>query len=192
MKLVFDSCPAFLVNVNPRSELHGEERKPAGDVTLRVNVPNKMLDTFHETLKHALFFHDTENPKNDLADKAMEGRPDHIPHLRFNALGLPLKWNDQMFGATLTIHRGGGDIVLPDVRVNKVEFTPKAGGTVELEFRVQGHPDEAAFGRLCGSGIIQTEVLMSLKPDTHKPPEQGTLPGTEPGAQAQLSGAATS
>jgi hypothetical protein len=165
MKIEFSRQKAFLENVNPRSEFHGEERKPAGDITISVEVHNNALAHFHPTLKSALYFNDSARPK-DLADQGLEENPDHLPHLRMPNLGSPLKWKDEMVGGVFTVHYGvdgRSDLVFPDVKVNNLTVTAKEGGTCEIGLRVQCHPDEAQFGKLCGSGMIQSQIEISLK-----------------------------
>lgn len=166
MRIWFDQQKAYLENVNARSEFKGDERQPAGDLKFSVEVPNSALSHFHPTLKSAFYFHDSARPK-DLADQGLEENPDYLPHLRFPNLETPLKWKDEMTGGSLTIHQGlggvGSDIVLEDIKVNEFKLSPKDGGTLKLEFRVQAHPDEKQFGKLCGSGLIQSECMISLK-----------------------------
>ncbi len=165
LKIEFSRQKAFLENVNARSELHGEERTPAGDIKISVEVHNNTLAHFHPSLKSALYFNDSARPK-DLAEQGLEERPDHLPHLRMPNLEAPLKWRDEMTGGTLTVHYGIGgqsDLVFQDVRVNNFQLTPKEGGTVEISMRIQAHPDEAQFGKLCGGGLIQSQIEVSLK-----------------------------
>jgi hypothetical protein len=165
MRLELKAQAAFFMHFNGRSELHGEERQPAGDIKFRVTTTNNVLDQLHKTLKHALFFHDVNDPGRDLADKAMEDNPDHLPHKRFPELEGPVKWAGEMVGGKLTVHYGLGgksDIVLPDIKLNKVAIHPKDGGTVEVEFRVQAHPDEKQAGKLYA--LIQKEVTITVEP----------------------------
>lgn len=164
MKLEFKNQAALLVHFNGRSEVHGDEREEAADIKFRITTENKVLDQLHATLKHALYFHDTANPGRDLMDKAMEDNPEHVPHRRFIPLESPLRWKDEMTGGRLIIHHGLGgrsDLILPDIKVNKVAVFAKDGGTVELEFRVQGKPDEKQAGRLYK--MIQRECEITLE-----------------------------
>lgn len=186
MRFPLSQCKAWLSNVNARSELHGDERQPAGDLKFKVDVPNKFLEHFHPSLRALLFFNDIAQPK-DLAEQGLESNPDHLPHLRFPGLVVPLKWNDSQQGGTLTIHHGVGgrsDMVLEDIKVNAFSLFPKAGGTVEIEFRIQAKPDEKQWGKLC-NGMIQTEVTITIAP----PAEQAQLP-VEPAAAPAVAGTA--
>lgn len=178
MHLAFKAQKGLFVHFNGRSELHGEDREPAGDIKLRATIENKVLDQLHGTLKNALFFHDTANPGADLADKAMEENRDYLPHRRFPEL-MPIKWSGEMEGAKLTIRVAGKrtPIVLPEAKVGKLEITPKDGGVCEIVFRAQCKPDEEAAGKLYQ--LIQKEVEFDLEP---KVEEQAPLADTVPAA----------
>ncbi len=162
MKIEFQKQKALFVHFNGRSELHGEEREPAGDVTIRATVENRFLDQLHGTLRFALFFHDTANPGKDLADTAMEDDVNYLPHRRFPELA-PLKWSGDMENAKLTIRVPGrrGAIVLPEAKVNKVSIMPKDGGVCEITFQAHAKPDEEAAGKLYQ--LIQKEVEFDLE-----------------------------
>lgn len=164
MKFEVARKKAFLAHLNARSELHGTERQSASDIKFKLTMPNAVLDQFHGTLKHALYFNDVSNPGKDLADKAMEGDPNHLPHRRFPNVESPIKWKDEMTGGKLTVHFGLGgpsDIIVPDIKVNEFRIYPEEGGTVKLEIRVQGHPDAETHGKLYD--LIQKEVEITIE-----------------------------
>jgi hypothetical protein len=145
-----------LVNVNPRAEKHGKELAPACDLKFEALCPSSVLVHFHPELRQYLFKKD-ENP--DLAD---QGAEDELTALRFPKMG-GLAWSYEGTGYTLTVDYGlGGDsnIELEDCKVDKIAFEPMVGGTVRLTFRVIGHPEAAAMGRLCE--LIQREVAVDL------------------------------
>ncbi len=146
---------AKLANVNPRAELHGEDPQPACDLKIEMNVSNGLLAEFHPTLRS--FLYEKDDSQLDLAE-------DSLTHLRMPKLG-PLKWDEELVGAEVTVHRGLGgksDIVLPGCSVNNFVLAPQEGGSVMLCFRVQGHPDEKQFGRLCS--IIGSEIEITVMP----------------------------
>lgn len=175
MRIVLATVAGLLVHFNPRSELHGEDREPAADVKLSATVDNKFLDQLHGTLRHALFFHDTANPGKDLVDKAMEENPNYLPHRRFAGLGGELRWAEEMTGGKLTLHYGVGgrsDIVLPEIKLNKLSIVPKDGGVVEVKFRVQCKPDEEQAGKLCQ--LVQKAVSFSIEPPKEEAAQIGT------------------
>lgn len=159
MKLSFQGQKFLLANINARSELHGEEREPAGDLKLTSDVPNDVLSELHPSLKSALYHYDDAR-ETDLADRGKRGEPGFLPHLRFRELEGPLKWSGEMLGAAVEIGVPGvrERIRLEACRVNGVQITPKDGGTVGFSIRIQCHPDERAFGRLCTLAQQEVEV----------------------------------
>jgi len=52
--------------------------------------------------------------------------------------------------------------VLDPCNVNNVTLEPQNGGTVIVNFRIQTHPDEKAFGKLCG--MVGTTIKVSVEP----------------------------
>ena len=163
MKLSFQKQKMMLANFNARSELHGEEREPAGDLKLEASLPNDVLVEFHPALRSLLYYYDDQRGA-DLADQAKKDDPDYLPHLRMPSLGGPLKWNEEMAGAEVVISIPGTktEIVLQDAKVNAFSLEPRDGGTVDISLRVQAHPDEKQCGKLCG--LIQSEVEVSITP----------------------------
>ena len=162
MKLNLTNQKATLEHVNVRREIHGAESELAADLKFRVALPNDCLACFDPLLKAMLYHFDDARPA-DLADAGSKGQPGFAPHRRIGCLAMPLKLTSEAVGGALTIHRGLGgasDLDLLDVRVNAVSIDAKEGGTAEVTFRVQIHPDEGILGRLCG--LVQEEVEISL------------------------------
>lgn len=146
---------ATLANVNPRAELHGEDPKPACDLRIDMSVSNGLLSEFHPTLRGFLF--EKDESQLDLGDEG-------LTKLRMPKLG-PLKYGEELVGAEVTIHRGLGgksDIILPGCSVNNFTLDAQEGGSVQLQFRIQGHPDEKQFGRLCS--CIGSEIEITIEP----------------------------
>lgn len=164
MKISFVDLKCMLANINARSELHGEERAPAGDLKFEASLPNDVLSQLHPSLKSALYHFD-ETRGADLADQGSQRQPGFLPHLRFTSLGGPLKWDGEMASAEVLIKVPGSrtEIALKEVKVNNLQVTPKDGGTVDLSFRVQAHPDEKQFGKL--STLVQAEVEVTVTPE---------------------------
>lgn len=143
MQFRLNEVTAKLLNVNPRPELHGEDKKTAADLKLEVMVPNKELGQFHAGLLHALYEKDAAQA--DLVSKEDE---DHVTMLRYPTLGLPLKWIGEQVGGQVIVHRGIGpksDLELDGVVVNEFRLEPIQGGTLGIIFRVQFHPEEKAI-----------------------------------------------
>lgn len=163
MQIELSKVKALLSSVNPRSEIHGEEKMPAGDLKLRVNLSNDCLAMLHPTLK-AMLYHYDKQIDADLVDTASASDPAYAPHLRFPEIPA-INWKGEMVGAQVIAHIGIDDksnIVLHPCTVNNLVLEPQQGGTVKVSFRVQAHPDEKQFGKLCG--LIGTEIDVSVVP----------------------------
>ena len=152
---------AKLTSVNPRAEIHGEDRVPAADLKFEITAGNDVLAEFHPSLKGMLY----ERPAQpDLADDGTS-----LTQLRFKLLG-PLKWAAELAGYTLRVHWGASghdDIVLSDTEVDTFRFDCQDGGSVTVGYRVIAHPSERDMGRLCG--LIQREIEISLLPPDGAP-----------------------
>lgn len=148
---------AKLTSFNPRAELHGDEPKPAADIRIDVNVESGELAHFSPTLRGFLFHKDSA-ANNDLVNAQHDA-----PNLRFPLMGA-IKWGAEYQGYTLKIAHGigGSDLVLQLCEVNAFVFDPKEGGTVHISMRVQCHPDEKQFGKLCQ--MISETIDVTLDP----------------------------
>ncbi len=169
MKLEFKDTRMLLANVNARSEVHGEEREPAGDLKLEAFLPNDVLVEFDPALR-SLLYHFDDAQQRDLVDEGRKGDPAYVPDLRLPKLMGPFRWDDEMQGATISLHVRGekSRVELADVKVNNFQIEVQEGGTVLLSFRVQAHPDERKFGKLCT--LIQNEVEVTLTPAAEEAP----------------------
>jgi len=153
-----------LIDVNPRSEIHGEEHKTAADLKFELKTSNDILSEFHPLLKSALF-----GPADGPQSELLPADPGHFPSLRFPLMGA-IKWAKDFSGYTVRIHwgvSGHDDIVLDTCAIDGFRFECLDGGTVVVRFRVQAHPEPVPLGRLCS--MIQQGVEVSLEP----PPESG-------------------
>ncbi|MDR0769960.1 MAG: hypothetical protein LBE75_01985, partial [Burkholderiales bacterium] len=148
---------AKLTNVNPRSELHGEEKHLAADLNFEIAVSNDVLSEFSPTLKSSLY-RKLSNGEGDLLPE----EPGTLSKLKYPEL-CPVKWNSQLNGYEMVIHYGvtkTQDIKLIDCTVDKFRFDCQDGGTVIVQFRIVAHPEPTELGRLCE--MIQQEVEMTL------------------------------
>lgn len=165
MQFTLNKQKCKLLSFNPRAEVHGQDCVPAADLKIEVSLPNDDLAEFHPALK-ALLYHYDSQIAGDLVDAAKKDEDaNYAPHLRMGKLGLPLKWEDEMIGAGVTVHYGTGgksDIVLDTANVNGFSIDPQQGGTVIVTFRVQGHPDEKQSGKLCQ--MVQQDIELTLTP----------------------------
>lgn len=152
------NLPVKLASVNARAELHGEEKKPAFDLKLEVNMSNDALIEFHSELRQMLF------KKPDDPDLVEQGQGEALTALRFPRLG-GLKWDFESEGYSVRVAYGIGgpsDINLGDCKVHKFRFQPQNGGTVAVGLTVIAHPLSDDVGRLCE--MIQQTVEMDVLP----------------------------
>lgn len=132
----------LLVNLNIRTEMHGDDREAAADLKFSFSGANNLLLKLHPDLRAAFY---RANDTRDLVN------PDHMPHLRFPMLGA-LPWDLEIPRTRLRVHDAEDaqhDVVLGGGKTNKFKLTLKEGGTVEWEFRCQfSKPDEEAVAKL--------------------------------------------
>lgn len=159
-------------NFNARTELNGETRKPASDLSLRAQLPNSILNSFFPGLLEMLY----ERPKSP--DLVEQGNPEGPTALRMPLLGLPLDWDLVLDNRTLTIDYGLGDeqsnIVLPECKVHKFKITPQNGGTVLVAWQISAHPDAKQAGWLYDHQ--QTDIVISLAEIKQPDPQAELLP----------------
>jgi len=147
-----------LASVNPRAEIHGEERKPAFDLKLEVACTSDVLIYFHPELRTTLY------KKADSPDLVEQADAEALTALRYPKLGA-LKWDWEGLGYTLVVAygvRGKSDISLGDCKVDNIRIEPQNGGTVNLSLRVIAHPESKDVGKLCE--MIQQNIEISLTP----------------------------
>lgn len=149
---------AKLVNLNPRSEIHGPDKKLAADLKIEIKVSNDVLSEFHPSLKASLY------QKADEAQGELIDEPGHLPALKYPLMG-PISWGKEMAGYRAMIHlgiTGQSDIELIDCEVDHFKFAPQDGGTVIVSFRIIAHPEGSQTGKLCE--YIQQDISLSLIP----------------------------
>ncbi|MGE5622215.1 MAG: hypothetical protein ACM3WS_03555 [Bacillota bacterium] len=153
-----------LASVNPRAEIHGEDRVPAFDLKIEAVCPNDVLIHFHPELRQQLY-KKAEDP--DLVEQ-LDGEA--LTALRFPKMGA-IKWDAELTGYKVEVDYGiGGDsnIVLGECKLDGFKFSPQNGGSVGLTFRIICHPQSEDVGRLCE--FIQREIDITVTP-----PEPTTL-----------------
>lgn len=156
---------AKLASVNVRAEKHGpDELVPAVDLKLTVEQSNGCLAYFHGSLRDALYY----NADPAAGDQPpLEGMAHSVtPNLRFAHLALPLKWDTEHTGYTLTIDHGIGgasNVELADCTVGKFSLEPKEGGTVVVTFTVSASGDalpEKVLGKLASLAQRDIQILL--------------------------------
>lgn len=153
-----EQAHAFIANVNPRAEKHGDENVLATDIKIEVTLGNACLDEFDGALRAALYREVRAGEQQDL-----------IGDNAFGAVRFPridaVKWDEEFPGYSITIESemGLGDpIELDAVTLKKFAFAPMEGGSVAITFNAVCHPDAATTGALCQ--LIQDKCVLTLTP----------------------------
>lgn len=170
-----------LTSSKGRKEYHGESQVQAIDLKFRGAFSNEVLALFHAALPASLFT--VEGPvASDDVQAEMRLPVADLDVLRFKKLRYPIKWHDDIIGATVSIFYGTGKpIVISLCKVTDFEFEPIDGGTVQIDFRVSSAADitEKVLGK---TGILAgDDVEITLEPPVVVPdaPKQG-MQSSEP------------
>lgn len=163
---------ALLTSVNPRSEIHGDEKKPAVDLHFSIDTTVDMLGGLSPMLPAALFQRD-DAPVVDLATDR-----EALSKYKFANRIEALSWKlPKPARCRVVVHfgvSGAQDIVLGEALVDKIRIEPHDGGTVSIGFRVQTtEPTTEQKGRLCE--WIQQAVDLTVEPLAEV--EQGDMVG---------------
>jgi hypothetical protein len=155
---------------NARSEFNGDTSVPASDMMIAYSGPNTVLSDFDPTLRS--FLYRAPHPgEMDLADQGQD--PDEPTRLRFPKMKNEIKWEHQIVGATVTVEYGTGgpsSILMADCTLDSFVFDPQDGGTVNMKFRIQCHPDSAQASKLYE--LNGNEITLSINPPSA---DQGSL-----------------
>lgn len=159
---------AYVSSWNARSEKHGDERVPAGDLKLRVKASNTMLDQIDPDLRP--MFYKRTNARTREAQETIPGtEATDTPALATNRIdNIDIKY--EISGYRLRIYGGISDepqIELYDVTVDKVVATLFEGGTIDIEFRVRSEVDAEESGAL--HMLLQRDIDIDLMPPEHEP-----------------------
>jgi hypothetical protein len=164
-----------IMNVNVRSELHGDDHVPAADISVRLNTSNHILSEFDGSLR-SMLYKAVEASQQQGQLEGVEPISD-MPLLRTTNLEQPLRLANEFMGYSLTIDRGlggGSNVVVGDVAINKVRADCKEGGTVDLLFRLQASKLSAdVIGKL--ATLIGCETKITLMPPVER---QAPIDGT--------------
>ena len=147
-----------LVHINVRGEKHGDEDETAVDLSFRANLPNDVLSEFSPTLKSSLYAK-PDSPQQEIPD------PNHLTEVKNPQLG-SLKWDLKYDFARVVVHHGidgSNDLIFGLARIKKFVITPKQGGTCEIQFQVQVHPEPKQSGVLLE--ILNQEVYVTIDPE---------------------------
>lgn len=154
-----------LAHFNVRTELHGEDRKPAADLKCVLKGPNSLLELFDPELREAIY----KSPPARGADELFEAEPP-LNVLRFPSLGA-IRWDKPEVGRDVVIEWGIDDesaMRFALATVDHFRIVAKQGGTIELTFRVRCYPTAEDAGKLFE--LQQQELTITVKE-----PAQGSL-----------------
>lgn len=165
-----------LCALNPRAETHGTDKVPAIDMRVEWETTQAELLRFSPWMLHAFYTREGPGPAQGALEITDES--DVIPNLRFPLLAMPLRWDIECVGYTVTVDYGLGgrsNLVLADCRINNFTTDLKEGGSVVVGFRIQRqHATEKEVGKLAMR--VQQYIDIFVEP----PAEPESLPGMQP------------
>ena len=154
-----------------RTELAGEDRKPAASLHLKVTTSNDILALFDKGLK-AAFYRKQLKEEQDLADQGAAA-DSGLNRIKFPHSDNVVEWDEKFTLYTTTVQFGIDEkthIVLPECTAEGFKFEMRDGGTILLSLKISAHPDADQAGIL--HTLNGSEVTFSLEPPEDK---QGNL-----------------
>lgn len=150
-----DKKSCTLNHVNGRHEKHGEEDVLACDLKFKGDFDGDILAEFSPTLRSAMYM---KKEGGDLADQGS----DMPTAVRFPNLVQPLKFTNELVGATVALDYGLQTITFDTANVNEFNVECNEGGTVTVTFRVQVRPSEEQLAKLFA--LLDTSVPVTITP----------------------------
>lgn len=150
-----DKKNATLQHINIRDEKHGEENVLAVDLKFQADFDGDILAEFGPSLRHSMYEKD-DNP--DLADQGSD-----VPtKLRFPMMVQPLKFGNEIIGASVNVAYGIGNFALDTCDINNFKVECHNGGTVSVTWRIQAKPTAEQLGKL--STLLGSQCEISITP----------------------------
>lgn len=152
---------AKIVKVNPRKEVHGNDRVTSADVKLEFTTGADII---------APLVAKRDEDKDMFDDKEIEEVARHL----FDADGRPLlhqvkhiELDTELEDHTVTLNN---KLRLTETKINKIRITPRGGRQVDVLMRVQCHPSQEQIGKLCDwtREIVTLDIQPPAK--TEEPP----------------------
>lgn len=194
MALEFHTSTAMkLHGLNVRTENHGDGLALAVDMKCSVEVPNTKLNEISPALL-PMFYMAVETEEEEASIDQLPGIPaktdSQLPLLRSHELAPAIPLGVEYVGYQVTVDRGLGaksNLVLSECKVNKLKISPKEGGTVLIEFRIQASMvSDEIVGKL--SSYIKAEIHLAMSaPQKKLEAIDGTVghPGAAAAAEAE-------
>ena len=180
---------AKLVHVNIRAELHGTETVPQADMRFEVALPNTFLDALDPDLRACLYVAaPAAHPAAMLPELPGVEPVTDTPALRFRALAMPLRWEEEGQGYTLAVqpmvHGTAPPLTLPEVTVGAIRLDCLDGGTVGVDFRIQTThaPDVETIAEL--ARYVQRTVTIALSPRAPPPEDADAFSESDEAAES--------
>lgn len=177
---------------NVRGENHGTEHVICVDWSVLMDVPNDWLDNLDKSLKAMFYKPGSEDEVAAAKQGELEGVEvvSAMPFLRSTNIKFPFELDLDYSGYQLTVDRGLGgksNLVLHEVKVNKIKLSCKEGGTVEVQLRLQAQRVSEEVRGLLSSYIKGAPTAIALKPPQER---QQAIDGTKghPGAETAAKG----
>lgn len=148
-----DKKTCTLDHINIREEKHGEDNVLAIDLKLTGKFDGDILAEFGPELRHSMF---KKAESGDLVDQVS----DAPTALRFPRMVQPLRFDDEIIGASVMLAYGIGNIKLETCDINNFKVECNEGGTVQVTFRVQAKPSGDQLAKI--SMMLGTPVEVSI------------------------------
>lgn len=155
-------------NSNPRTELHGDERVRAIDLTFCLTGENTMLDLLQPGLREHFFYNNAMKAGQEL----LPGMLIPLPNLRFPKLPLSYHYakGERWRGYRWIWDYGteGSHVDFRDVVLGNIHFDLLEGGTSKTYFTVQYNGEELSnndvYGELAGLASMGEVYIQLLAP----------------------------
>lgn len=143
-------CPAAIGKINPRAEKHGNDKKPAMDINLKISLPAAELVQFSlgDNPDYTKFF-DEKGQVGNHGVKELIFKREYENH----SLGIS-------FSAVKTVETAER-FRLDKLKILSAEF--KNGSMVDLYCQAQFHPNEKDSGMLCFRGNSVNECWVNVR-----------------------------
>lgn len=148
-------------NFKPAKENHGDQKKLVGDIKVKMNVSNTVLDVLGNGLRAALY-RKREKHEEPKQKELLPSITDGLTALK-NPHFEPLSLDEKFPGYSAQFQSGLAvdDLVkLSEITLSGFVIEAKDGGTVELSFNMRCPIDRRIGGTLCA--LIQESVEMTL------------------------------
>lgn len=176
-----NTTQATCTNANPRSELHGDERVRAIDLSFCLTGENTLLDMIQQGLREHHYY----NKAMTAGQEVLPGVLIPLPDLRFPRLPLSYhfakgeKWRGYRWIWDWGTEGEHADFV--DVVLSNVHYELLQGGSCKVYFTIQYNGSELAdndvYGELSGLSTMSTVYFKLIAPPELIPVKKGYRAG---------------